>query len=125
MNSWTKAMLSLSLICYLAVSSIAAAHAFPTLINSSTSPQNIINPVDNESLDGITALEIAPDCHQEPSDSPKNASSVCKIFCAAMAGVMSNHLLLDLPSTIGATEVAFVVKGFHTREPALEPQPPK
>lgn len=118
-------MLSFSLICYIAVSSIAAVHAFPVLVKSSSSLQGIASSLDTKTFDDITMLEMESDCHQQKSNSPDSSTNACKIFCAAMASVISNQLLLDLTSAMVGTDVAFVAKGLHTREPALEPRPPK
>lgn len=64
-------------------------------------------------------------CHQPQGDSSQKAASACELFCTAMANIIVNELALDLPAKVLSTEIIFRSNIFHTREPAMEPQPPK
>jgi hypothetical protein len=112
-----------SLLCYLAVSSIAAVHAFPS--------------VDALSVSQITAeanAAPAPDsmahCQQMNSDlstslKTDSAVSVCKVFCSAISNVIANNSALNMPTTHVNSVIAFIVLEFHSPDPRLEKQPPK
>lgn len=119
MKSWTKIWLYFSLTCYIAVSSIASAHAFPALASGSTTPQNITSSV------SAKRLGMPSNCHQQSSGTAENKSNACEIFCACMASAISNQFLLELPSIMVNTEITFVEKNTLILESNLEPHPPK
>lgn len=114
-------MSRLLLLCYLAVSSTAGVHAFPS------STQN------NDHLDGssMTAnaaeadMQIMAYCHQQNVESSQYSVSSCKIFCAAMASVISTEFLFVVPTSLINQEIAFTVTPLEAYELGIEPHPPK
>jgi len=153
MMVWKKTLTSLLLICYLLVSSIAAVHAFPPLINEGLSSEGLSSEgrsSEGRSSEGLSSeavnnsqisfsatslnfgvSEMSPNCHQQQrSDSQSTAdisvnSAACKIFCAAMSNIIANDFLVDLPMPTANTEIAFTRIGFYSTNTSLEPHPPK
>ena len=114
----------------MAVSSIAAVHAFPSFddafpvdsmvtIDMADSMQS--SPATNPMSDGMQ-----PGCHQASAEaSNADANNACEIFCAAMSIALSNEPRLDFDSPKLARDVVTLSGGFSTRQPDVEPQPPK
>lgn len=132
MSSLSKIFAVLSIVCYLATSSIASAHAFPMKGNMDGSDRaTLITTVDSveDERDALKDQEPVSmmACHQSAKSSADTikASGLCKIFCSAIG-----HAFLS-------TEVAIVVSTFHpsspnteissltTRQLTVEHQPPK
>ena len=118
MKLLTKLTLVFSLVCYLAVSSIAAAHAFSSL----------------DSRMGIKSdsAEIMPDCHQEGlssvdsvHDEELNTVSPCKIFCSAMANIVPTEFGSIFSFIKPTVAVTFLSENLLSRQLAVEPHPPK
>lgn len=99
----------LSLICYLVVASMAAAHAFPMT--------NLGNQQNDQAM-----LMNEPSCHQNMGAA---SSTVCEIFCAAVGNVIPS-VLNQVPTTFFLTEeIAYLSASLLNRDPELEPHPPK
>jgi hypothetical protein len=118
MKAWAKTLLSITLICYFAVSSVAAVHAFPKALSGVAS------------LGDASSVTLQPEmtqnCHQQQSvDESQGSVSSCKIFCAAMASAIASNFVSDLLANILSSEIAFIGKGLHTRDLGMEPHPPK
>jgi hypothetical protein len=117
MNAWAKTLLSITLICYFAVSSVAAVHAFPKALSSVSSS--------GDALSVSLQTEMTQNCHQQQNvDETQGSVSSCKIFCAAMTSAISSKFVSCLPANIHSSEIAFISKGFHTRDLGMEPHPP-
>lgn len=118
MKTWTNTLLSITLICYIAVSSVAAVHAFPSQAAGNGEAQTLSM--------GNVDPEMGPNCHQATNDGEQSKPvSVCKIFCAAMGNLISNDVSLGLPARHAIAEIGFLASQLNTREPSLEPHPPK
>ncbi|HAU68381.1 MAG TPA: hypothetical protein DCW52_08295 [Gammaproteobacteria bacterium] len=112
-----------SLLCYLAVSSIAAVHAFPSVDPVSA------GQITTES-NSVPASDSMAHCQQmnsEVSTSLKTDSAVsaCKVFCSAISNVIANNIALNVPNTQVNAVIAFIDLEFHSPDPRLEKQPPK
>jgi hypothetical protein len=123
MKYWAKPLLSFSLLCYIAVSSIAAVHAFPMSMSQNT---------DNSG--SVSVAPTAMPCHQavdttvdqEIHDVYKaNSFSLCEIFCAAMGHAISHEFAYLIPITRADAEITFIQPDFYKGDHSLEPHPPK
>lgn len=100
----------ISLICYLAVASIASAHAFPMMsLNSQQNDQTMSQA----------------SCHQGKGLIKATSLSVCKIFCAAMANVIPTISSQVVLASFVSEEIVYFGSPLLNRDPELEPQPPK
>jgi hypothetical protein len=129
MSTFSKIFVTLSMLCYLATSSVAAVHAFPmmgTMDSSQTVSMQRSAPVSAESKREQVGEAVMP-CHQITSSAADNtkASSACKNFCSA-----TGHALLS----IDPVEVALThynrspysgIDSLLTRHTSVDHQPPK
>ena len=120
MNSWAKTTVSITLLCYLAVSSIAAVHAFSPSVSAAQAAQT------SQGIVGIADQEMSPSCHQQQSHGePAVTSNNCKIFCAAMSNVINGDIAAYIAPLNVATEITFLLKDVAKLTLAREPHPPK
>lgn len=110
-----KLITSITLICYLAVASLAAAHAFP-MMKSTNSTDSGVQIIDET---------LSMNCHETASSIKKASPSLCKMFCAAMGNVIPNAPELSFAKLDVSSKITFLSRGLVTREPEVEPQPPK
>lgn len=111
MNACAKTIVTLTLICYLAVSGVASVHATP--ISQSEA-------ITNSSINAMSA-----DCHTQSDDAQAMSGSTCKIFCS----VLSNIVIADAVECLRSYPTAHLID-FHCRDVAMlslakEPYPPK
>lgn len=115
-SSVSKIVTRIILVCYIAVASIAAAHAFPKAIGDE------LNTMSSSS----TSLQVNSDCHQSTeSDSATSSVSACKVFCAAMGNVVINHLTSVAATRPSSLSIVFSGLGVTDSDLSLEPHPPK
>lgn len=109
--------MSLTLICYVAVSSVAAAHAFP----SSLSTTGV-----SEASQSMPFVEMSPDCHQLKNDEAEpKLISACKIFCAAMSNIIIEEIAIYQAELGVGREVTFLLQDVSMLTFDMEPHPPK
>jgi hypothetical protein len=109
--------MSLTLICYVAVSSVAAAHAFPSSISTTAS---------SDLSSSLSVAEMSPNCHQQKSDKAESkVISACKIFCAAMSNIIIDEFAIDQPEVKVGREITFLLQDISTLTFDMEPHPPK
>lgn len=128
MQSWTKTFASLTLLCYISVSSIASVHAFPSALKSASSlHSSSVNDNDShvESLNAdLTGM--SPDCHgQTGSETETKSNTACAIFCATMSSLIVDQVKVNLPSNAVESMVEFLFADFKDYAFELEPRPPK
>ncbi len=113
--SFTKFVTGIVLICYLAASSIAAAHAFPKEEGG-----------EMKVTSSVSAMNDSSDCHQNSDPKADSASmSACKIFCAAMGSVVINSVSFIQPISPNYVYSASHDSGLHDSIPSIEPHPPR
>ena len=132
MKTIIKSIARLSILCYLVVASIAAAHAFPM---ASTAKSNSLTMVTDIASGGSLVLaveatapmgEMQSDCHQTKTGSADASSmSLCKIFCAATGHGLTTDILVDLVLLVPPVQAASVRVNFPTRQLVVEQHPPK
>ncbi|MFT5655045.1 MAG: hypothetical protein ACI9XU_000759 [Arenicella sp.] len=132
MRTIIKSIARLSILCYLVVASIAAAHAFPM---DGTAQSNSVTIVTDTGSGDSQALaveatvpmgEMQSDCHQTKTGSADASSmSLCKIFCAATGHGLTTDILVDLVLLVPPVQTAPVRVNFPTRQLVVEQHPPK
>lgn len=105
--------MSITLICYIAASSVAVVYAFPITVDTpQTSTANSIK-------------DMKPSCHEKTDGEQFECSSSCQILCAAM----SNLIIADMGNypTINkvSAEIGFFLKNSAKRSQIVELHPPK
>lgn len=119
MNTVTKTLALISILCYLAVSSVAAVHAFPVLSKSADVGDTLV-------MTGDSSLDHQPSCHQSSDISPDNAASVlCKIFCSAIGHAMVTDTASEAISLVPLIQVSALNGSLVTRQLSVERQPPR
>jgi hypothetical protein len=140
MSLLSKILLSISIVCYLATSSVAAAHAFPIMGNMSDSDITSLD-VEVTLVENVKQVEAGNGlmtCHQEPSaytgfansgstDSGNGAkaSGICKIFCSAIGHAFLTSDPLQAEAKFHHTSPASYNDRLFTRQLSVEHQPPK
>lgn len=120
MNVSTKIFTRILILCYLAVSSIAAVHAFPAIdVMSSANIDKVSIMVDDASITDQA------DCHQAMATSDSDASGVCKIFCSATGHALTTEISSDVATFIPLVQIPTLSDGLVTRQLSVEHQPPK
>lgn len=129
MSTLSKIFVTLTMLCYIATSSVAAVHAFPMMEKQNGSQtaamQSSVSAA--EKSEHAQAAESVMPCHQVTSSATDNtkASSACKTFCSA-----AGHALL----TIDAVYMASIhlnrspysgIDSLVNRHTSVEHQPPK
>lgn len=129
MSPLTKILAAISMVCYVATSSIAAAHAFPMMSG--------IGGLDSIALETTTMVgkeanqadgsEAMMDCHQNVNSSADTgkASGICKIFCSAIGHALLSTKLVEISSKFHSTFPRLGTDSLTTRELCVEHQPPK
>lgn len=128
----SQSIARLSILCYLGVASIAAAHAFP--MPSAAASKDAITVMHIDSGDSqALGLEVAAsmgdmqsDCHQsKSSSSDASMMSACKMFCSATSHALTTDILIDQVLMVPPVQVASVSEYFQTRQFGVEQHPPK
>ncbi|MBX2849943.1 MAG: hypothetical protein KTR16_16580 [Acidiferrobacterales bacterium] len=121
-----KTAVAVSLICYLAVSSIATGHSYPIFADDVGDKVETLVTTDEIAIVSMDDAAM-PDCHSSATpQSGQSESATCKIFCSVMAQAMSEAS--DEMMSIGIVP-SVKMAPFHskvlTRLVAVEPHPPK
>ena len=128
----SQATARLSILCYLVVASIAAAHAFPMPSAAATKDAITVMHIGSGDSQAL-GLEVAAsmgdmqsDCHQaKSSSSDASMMSACKIFCSATSHALTTDIFVDLVLMVPPVQVASVSEYFQTRQYGVEQHPPK
>ena len=128
----SQAIARLSILCYLVVASIAAAHAFPMPSAAATKDAITVMHIGSGDSQAL-GLEVAAsmgdmqsDCHQSKSSSlDASMMSACKIFCSATSHALTTDIFVDLVLMVPPVQVASVSEYFQTRQYGVEQHPPK
>jgi hypothetical protein len=109
--------MSVTLICYFAVSSVAAVHAFPPSLPTTGASQ--VSP-------SLSLANMNSNCHQQKSNEIESSViGSCKIFCASMSNIIIDELVTYLPVNDVSKEMIFLVRDVSTLAFDMEPHPPK
>jgi len=121
-----------SLLCYLAATSLASAHAFPMKSNMGGSDRvTSITKMDSaeDESDGLKDQQpkTMMACHQSANTSPDtaNASGLCKIFCSAIGHAFLSSEGAVVVSIFHPTSPNTEISSLTTRQLTVEHQPPK
>ena len=132
MKAVTQLIARFTILCYLVVASIAAAHAFPMpsaagsgsatmVMDASMGDSQAQFGEESASMDGMQ-----PDCHQSKKvSSDASSMSLCKISCSAMGHALTVDILVDLASIAPPIQAAFLSDNLRTRQLVVEQHPPK
>lgn len=128
----TQSIARFSILCYLIVASIAAAHAFPmpraAESNSSAAMVMDIGTGDSraQSLEETALMgEMQSDCHQsKTASSDASSMSLCKIFCSATGYALTTDIFVDLASIAPPLQSHALSHDFSTRQISVEQHPP-
>lgn len=128
----SQAIARLSILCYLVVASIAAAHAFPMPSAAATKDAITVMHIgsgDSQALGlefAASMGDMQSDCHQsKSSSSDASMMSACKIFCSATSHALTTDIFVDLVLMVPPVQVASVSEYFQTRQYGVEQHPPK
>jgi hypothetical protein len=139
MSRLSKILVALSMLCYIATSSVAAVHALPMVGNLDNSPSTFLNAkiplslkvgsfevVSFEGASGEMAESMMP-CHQTSGSSADKvkASNACKIFCSAIGHALISVELPDVVSKLAHTSPRSRADSLLTRQTSVDHQPPK
>ena len=126
MSTLSKIFVALSILCYTAMSSLAAVHAFPAMDGMGSSPQiglqTEIPVADNRDM-----AESLMSCHQL-ADTPADqlsGSSICKIFCSAIGLALLSFKPLEMVSTQPHTSPHSRINRFISTQTSVDHQPPR
>ena len=132
MSPLSKIFAVLSIVCYLATSSIASAHAFPMKSNMSGSDRiTSMTKMDSAQDEGDDFKDQQPTammaCHHSANTSPDtaNASGLCKIFCSAIGHAFLSSETAVVVSIFHPTSPNTEISSLTTRQLTVEHQPPK
>ena len=129
MSALSKILAALSMVCYVATSSIAAAHAFPMMggIASLDSIDLEATTMVGEEANQADGSEAIMDCHQDASSSADSgkASGICKIFCSAIGHALLSTELVEISSKFHNTSPRLGTDSLTTRQLSVDHQPPK
>jgi hypothetical protein len=118
MKTVIKSIVRFMLICYVAVSSIATVHAFPSFSDQSDMAQT-------EQILSMSE-KMQPNCHQNIDKSSDTTSvSLCELFCAAMGNVISHEIFIDADLVHPAQGINSLTQAFTSFQITVEPHPPK
>ena len=127
-----QTIVRLSILCYLVMTSIAAAHAFPMLDESVDKGAVMVTEATSGDSQVLTSEamassgEMEPDCHKSSKgSSDTNSMTLCKIFCSATANAVTPDIAVDLASNSQPAQVAALRDNFQTRQLVVEKHPPK
>lgn len=129
MSALSKILSALSMVCYIATSSIAAAHAFPMIAGNGSSDSldlKASTTVGKESNQaGLSDMMMA--CHQDANSSVDGgkASGICKIFCSAIGHALLSTEVVDISPKFQSTPPRLGTDSLTTRQLSVEHQPPK
>jgi hypothetical protein len=122
----------LSVLCYLFMASIAAAHAFPMPSAGKdvggTVVVDITTKANPAQTPKVTAAEadIQLDCHQAKAGvSNAKSMSLCKIFCSATGHALATDIFVGIGSITPPLQVASLSDISHTRQLSVEQHPPQ
>lgn len=131
MKAFTQLIARFSILCYLVVASIAAAHAFP--MSSAMGSNNTLMTMD-VALDDSQALiaeetvsmdEMQADCHQSKTvSSDVGSASLCKIFCSAIGHAVTSEMIFIMASIMPPAQNHTLIDDFSTRQVSVEHHPP-
>lgn len=129
MNKLSNMLVMLSILCYLAMSSLSAAHAFIVMDGNvglvDIEPENSL--MAGKQMDQLGLSEGMMPCHQEadPSSDDDKASGICKISCSAIGHALVTTDLLEENSKSQYTSPHPVTDSLRSRQLSVEHQPPK
>jgi hypothetical protein len=129
MSTFSKIFVTLSMLCYLATSSVAAVHAFPMMGNldkSQTVAMDSVVSISVESKKEQAAEAVMP-CHQITSSAIDNtkASGACKTFCSATSHGLLSIDAVDVVVTHHNRSPYFGINNLLSRHTSVDHQPPK
>lgn len=129
MSALSKILSALSMLCYIATSSIAAAHAFPMIGGNGSSDSFALKAttmVGEESNQAGLSDEMMA-CHQGANSSVDGgkASGICKIFCSAIGHALLSTEVVEISSKFLNTPPRLGIDSLTTRQLSVEHQPPK
>jgi len=132
MEKLTSVILRLSIVCYLATSSIASAHAYPMKSNMSGSDRiTSMTKMDSAEDEGNGLEDQQPTtmmaCHQSADTSADTvkASGLCKIFCSAIGHAFLSSEAAVVVSMLHPISPNIEISSLTTRQLTVEHQPPK
>jgi len=132
MEKLTSIIFRLSIICYLATSSIASAHAFPMESNMSGSDRiTSMTKMDSAEDEGDDFKDQQPAtmaaCHQSADTSADTvkAAGLCKIFCSAIGHAFLSSEAAVVVSMLHPISPNIEISSLTTRQLTVEHQPPK
>ena len=120
-----------SILCYLVVVSIAAAHAFPMASAAGSNEATMV--MDNGSGDSqvltieetASMSEMQSDCHQsKTASSDASSMSLCKIFCSATGHAVTSEIIFIVASITPPLQTHALSDDFSTRQISVEQHPP-
>ena len=145
-QSTQRVIATLTLLCYLVASSVAAAHAFPmatsgervlgdgvTPNNQSLIPLSSLLSFSNQSastnstkVDDLKMDRSSMNCHSPDLPMADQAEATkCKIFCSAMAQAVTISWLIFASQSRPTTSLVSLKSEVQSRQLSVEPYPPK
>ena len=134
MSIFPKILVILSTFCYIATSSLAAAHAFP-MMGKQNSSQTVLMQSDDVRAHANTdqaraqfegqAAEDAMSCHQATSSIADNTAGACKAFCAAIGHALLSVATIESGLARHSQNPCFNANSLLTRHISVDHQPPK
>ncbi len=132
MSALSRIFAVISIVCYLATSSIASVHAFPMKSNMGSSDRitsmTKMNSAEDEG-DGFNDQQPTTmmACHQSADTSADTvkASGLCKIFCSAIGHAFLSSEAAVVISIFHPTSPNTEISSLTTRQLTVEHQPPK
>lgn len=135
MSIFPKTLIILSTLCYIATSSLAAAHAFP-MMGKQNSQQTVLMQGDESvrsqanadqpegHVEGHAAA-TAMSCHQATSSMADNAAGACKAFCSAIGQALLSVATVEAGPARHSQNPCFNADSLLTRHISVDHQPPK
>ena len=129
MSTFSKIFVTLSILCYIATSSVAAVHAFPMMGSMDSSQTVSMESSETNSVksEKVQVAEAVMPCHQITSSAADNtkASSACKTFCSATGHALLSIEALEVVSTYYNRSPYSGSNSLLTRHTSVDHQPPK
>ena len=126
MSILSNIFVALSILCYTAMSSLAAVHAFPAMDGMGSSPQ-ISLPTQISVADNSDMAESLMSCHQvaETPAEQLSGSSICKIFCSAIGLALLTFKPLEMVSAQPHTSPHSRINRYISTQTSVDHQPPR
>lgn len=130
MYSLAKIFVFISMLCYLATSSIAAVHAFPMITSSGSDQSTSLDVNSSTSTAQVASLKMSQSlmpCHQLSGSSADNvkASNACKNFCSSMGHALASVDEIHVAAKPQHPAPYTRTKRLLTRQSSVDQQPPK